>query len=125
MKLNFEKGLLGLELYKNFVLKDIEEVESFKLLQCEDEPDIGLILVSPFEVEKEYEFEISDAVEKQIGAKSVDELLIFTTVNINSDPSKMTTNLRAPIIINRASKKGIQVILNNEQYKIKHPISKG
>ena len=125
MELNFEKGLLGLELYKNFVLKDIEEVESFKLLQCKDEPDIGLILASPFEIEKEYEFEISDAVEKQIGAKSVDELLIFTTVNVNSDPSKMTTNLRAPIIINTVSKKGIQVILNNEQYKITHPISKG
>lgn len=125
MELKFEKGLLGLELYKNFVLKDIDEVDSFKLLQCKEEPDIGLILVSPFDIEKEYEFEISDVIEKQIDAKTINDLLIFTTVNVNSDPTKMTTNLRAPIIINTVSKKGIQVILNNEQYKIKHPISKG
>lgn len=125
MELKFEKGLLGLELYKNFVLKDIDEVDSFKLLQCKEEPDIGLILVSPFDIEKEYEFEISDVIEKQIDAETINDLLIFTTVNVNSDPTKMTTNLRAPIIINTVSKKGIQVILNNEQYKIKHPISKG
>lgn len=125
MELKFEKGLLGLELYKNFVLKDIDEVDSFKLLQCKEEPDIGLILVSPFDIEKEYEFEISDVIEKQIDAETIKDLLIFTTVNVNSDPNKMTTNLRAPIIINTVSKKGIQVILNNEQYKIKHPISKG
>lgn len=125
MELKFEKGLLGLELYKNFVLKDIDEVDSFKLLQCKEEPDIGLILVSPFDIEKEYEFEISDVIEKQIDAETIKDLLIFTTVNVNSDPTKMTTNLRAPIIINTVSKKGIQVILNNEQYKIKHPISKG
>ena len=125
MELKFEKGLLGLELYKNFVLKDIDEVDSFKLFQCTAEPDIGLILVSPFDIEKEYEFEISDVIEKQIDAETINDLLIFTTVNVNSDPTKMTTNLRAPIIINTVSKKGIQVILNNEQYKIKHPISKG
>ncbi len=125
MEIKFEKGLLGLEVYKSFELKDIDEVDSFKLLQCKEEPDIGLVLVSPFEVEEKYEFEISDSIEKQIGAKSIENLLVFTTVNINSDPSKMTTNLRAPIIINTVDKKGIQVILNNEQYKIKHPISKG
>lgn len=125
MELIFKKGLLGLETYKNYELKDIEDVDTFKLLQCQDEPDIGLVVVSPFQIEENYEFEISDSIEELIEAKSVDDLLVFTTVNVNSDPSKMTTNLRAPIVINKVSKKGVQVILNNEKYKIKHPISKG
>ena len=43
------------------------------------------------------------------------------TVNINS----ATTNLRAPIIINFKEKLGKQIILQNEEYQIKHPISKG
>lgn len=125
MELTFEKGLLGLEEYKEFELKVIEEVESFKLLQSKDEDTIGLVLISPFEVMSDYEFEISKSVEEKIGAKSIDDLLVYTTVNLSSDPSKITSNLRAPIIINTMSNKGIQIILNNEKYKIKHPIIKG
>ena len=125
MELTFEKGLLGLETYKEYALKNIEDLDSFKLLQSKDEEGIGLILMSPFEVCKSYEFEISDSIMNSIGVKSKDDILIYTTVNVNSDFTKNTTNLRAPIIINRKSKKGVQVILNNEKYKIKHPICKG
>ncbi len=125
MELTFEKGLLGLELYKKYQLKDIEGLEPFKLLQSDDENDIGLVLISPFEIEENYEFEISNSIQKSIEAQSREDLLIYTTVNVNSDPKKITTNLRAPIIINKLNNKGVQIILNNEQYKIKHPISKG
>ena len=125
MQLTFEKGLLGLEEYKKYELNDIKDAEPFKLLQSKDEGEIGLVLISPFEIDKDYEFEISDSIVNFIGIKSADDLLIYTTVNINSDPRKTTTNLRAPIIVNRLNNKGVQIILNDERYKIKHPISKG
>lgn len=125
MELTFEKGLLGLEVYKDYELKDIEGIESFKLLQSKDEEGIGLVLMSPFEVYKDYEFEISDSVVDSLDIKSKEDVVIYTTVNVNSDYTKNTTNLRAPIVVNTNSKKGVQVILNNEQYKIKHPIVRG
>lgn len=125
MELTFEKGLLGLESYKKYELKDIKDVEPFKLLQSIDEEGIGLVVVSPFEIDENYEFTISDSIVKFIGVENRDDLLIYSTVNINSNPKKSTVNLRAPIVINSHNNKGVQIILNNEQYKIKHPISKG
>lgn len=125
MKLTFEKGLLGLELYKEYDLLDLEGFEPFKILQSKEEKDIGLVVVSPFEIREDYEFEISDSAVKSIEAENREDLLVLTTVNLDLDENKTTTNLRAPIVINKVCKKGVQIILNNEQYKIKHPISKG
>jgi flagellar assembly factor FliW len=34
----------------------------------------------------------------------------------------ITTNLKAPIIINIKQKLGEQIILDNDKYKIKHPL---
>lgn len=54
--------------------------------------------------------------------KSEEDVWILNTVTINSDYKEITTNLRAPIIINIKEEIGEQIILKNEDYKIKHPI---
>ena len=50
--------------------------------------------------------------------------MVFNTVTLNSDPKKITTNLKAPIIINISNNLGEQIILDKEKYKIKHPLIK-
>lgn len=36
----------------------------------------------------------------------------------------MTVNLKAPIVINTLTKKGMQVIAENEEYEIRHSVFK-
>ena len=50
--------------------------------------------------------------------------MLLTTVTLNSDPKKITTNLRAPIAINNSNKLGEQIILENDKYEIKCPLIK-
>ena len=47
---------------------------------------------------------------------------IFLTLTVPSDITKMTTNLKAPIIINADTKKGCQVIAENPEYVVKYNI---
>lgn len=124
MDLHFNKGLLGLEQYNDFNLKDIEENEFFKLLESKDDSNLSLALLSPFDVEEDYTFELNEQTIDDLKIESESDILVFTTVTINSDMRKTTTNLRAPIIINTKNSLAEQIILNDEKYQIKHPIIK-
>ena len=124
MDLHFNKGLLGLEQYNDFNLKDIEENEFFKLLESKDDSNLSLAVLSPFEVEEDYTFELNEQTIDDLKIESESDILVFTTVTINSDMRKTTTNLRAPIIINTKNSLAEQIILNDEKYQIKHPIIK-
>lgn len=124
MKIVFEKGLLGLEEYKNYEIEDIEDNNLFKILRSLDDEEISLVIISPFDVDEEYEVEISKEVIESLSISEEKNVELFTTVTLNSNISKTTTNLRAPIVINKETNHGEQIILSNEKYKIKHLISK-
>ena len=124
MDLHFNKGLLGLEEYNDFKLKDIEENDYFKILESKKDSNVSLALLSPFDVEEDYTFELSEQTINDLKIQSESDILVFTTVTINSDMRKTTTNLRAPIVINTKNSLAEQIILNDEKYKIKHPIIK-
>lgn len=119
-KITFKKGILGFESLKEYILVDLKECEPFKLLQSLEDEDVGLIVVSPFEFFKDYEIKLSDEEINKLDVKKQNDILLLTTVTLNSDPKKITTNLKAPIIINISNNLGEQIILDNLDYKIKH-----
>ena len=50
------------------------------------------------------------------------QLEVFVTLTVPSDLTKMTCNLKAPIILNTDTMKGIQLIADNEDYLVRYPI---
>ncbi|MGL4108651.1 flagellar assembly protein FliW [Clostridium sp. LP20] len=125
MDILFKKGIPGFNGYKEYELKELEESSICKMLQCKEDLELGLIIISPFEVEEDYEIKLSDELIKKLEITSPEDVMLYTTVTLNSDINKITTNLRAPIIININKGLGEQIIVENESYKIKHPIIKG
>lgn len=122
--IKFKKGILGLEHLNTYVLLKIDEYEPFQLLQSIDDEAIGFVLSCPFDFYKDYEFDLNKELLKRLEIESEEEVMVFNTVTLNSDPKKITTNLKAPIIINISNNLGEQIILDKEKYKIKHPLIK-
>ena len=60
-----------------------------------------------------------DAVAEELDIKEPEDALILSTVVLNEELNKSTMNLQAPIIINRNSNKGKQIILE-EDYDLKY-----
>jgi FliW protein. len=56
--------------------------------------------------------------------KDLNHILVFAIVVIPDEIEKMTANLKAPIIVNAENNKGMQILLDNDDYMIKHPILK-
>lgn len=120
----FNKTIPGFDGINKYILKEVE-ASTFKLLQAIDDVNIAFVLVSPFEVENEYEIKLSEEVLKNLDIKNASDVLLYSLVTLNSNPEKITANLKAPIVININNKRAEQFIIDKEKYKIKHPLMKG
>ena len=123
--LTFKKGIPGFTNLHNFVITDIEGNDVFKLFQSLDDPDIGLVIISPFDVLKEYEVKLNEEITKELSIEKPEDVILYNVVNVNSDIKKITANLMAPIVINITNNYGEQLILEKSNYKIKQPIFRG
>lgn len=119
----FKNGLPGFEDLRKFVVFPLKDNDSFSVIHSIEE-DLGIILISPFMVKENYEFKLKENIVEELKIKEPNEVMVYTTVTLNSNIEKITTNLKAPIVINRFSKLGKQIIIDNESYKIKEPIFK-
>ncbi len=120
--INFPNGIIGFENLKNFALiydSEREERSKISWLQSMEEPLMVLPVISPLELMEDYAPIIEDELMKNIGDPADADVLIFVTLSIPSDLTKMTANLKAPFIINTVDRKAMQVIVENEEYKVK------
>lgn len=120
-------GLLGFERVKNYVLLSNPQEEPFMWLQMLDKLDNNqgrksFLVVSPFLVMPEYQPDIPEDDVAFLGIKDPSDALVYNICTLRG-PGKATINLKGPIIINRHTLVGKQVIPNNAmQYALCHPL---
>ena len=121
--IKFKNGIPGFEKAREFVILDSEDGESpFKWLQSVDMTELALAIINPFVVRKDYDFEIYDEAVSELEITDERDILVYSIVVVPEDISKMTINLKAPIIINSKSKLGGQIILDTDKYSVRHYI---
>jgi flagellar assembly factor FliW len=120
--ITFEDGIFGFKEVKKFILLYDQGEEGGPLvwLQAIDAPETCLPLVNPMIWFTDYTPEVDDEVIKKIGELNPKVLDVFTVVVVPEKIENMTTNLKAPILVNRETKKGCQAIVNDEIYDVRH-----
>lgn len=121
----FEKGIPGFEHLKKFILVPAEENNLFYILHSIEDLNIGIVVVSPFNVVKNYEFDLNDDKASELNVKSQNDIIVVNTVHLNSKLENITVNLKAPIVINKNENIEEQLILDRVDYPIKYPLFKG
>lgn len=120
----FNKGLPGFENLNKFIIFPVEDNEVFNIVHSIEDSSVGFIVTSPFNVMNDYELKLNDELVKRLKIETEEDVLVLNTVTLSSKVEDITTNMRAPIIINTKEKLGEQLVLNNEEYLIKHPLFK-
>ena len=124
--IRFDKGILGFPDLKDFTLIfDIDKgVESgIKWLQSIQEPGFAMPVMNPELVMAGYKPEFDIELLKPLGNNLDSEnILMLVTVTVPKDITKMTVNLKAPIIISADNCKAVQLISDNEAYSVRYPI---
>lgn len=123
--LTFEDGLIGFEDCKRYtILYNNEEGgnNTISWLQSLDAPELALPVISPLTVLGDYNPIVEDEVLTPLGELTEENIIILLTLSVPSDITKMSANLKAPLIINADTKKGCQIIAENPEYVVKYNI---
>jgi flagellar assembly factor FliW len=115
-------GLLGFERIKTYSLIAKPDQEPFRWLSVPDGEDLAFLVVPPCFVMPDYAPDLSDDDVDFLEIRNPNDALVFNIVTLKSDGSA-TVNLKGPIVINRHTLIGKQVVLSQSGYAIQHPIS--
>jgi flagellar assembly factor FliW len=87
-----------------------------------EEPAISFIAVSPFEIMPGYEPDLPVDEVRLLGIECPDDVFLLNIVTLRSK-GRATVNLKGPIVINRFSLLGRQVVVSNAaEYSVQHPL---
>ena len=111
------EGLIGLPDFNKFELIVDPESLPFVVLHAIEGDEIQIPAVEPVGLVENYRLDIGDADAEMLGLVGADaNPLILNVATIKSyEPQKVTLNLAAPILINRRTRVGKQVVLLNYQ----------
>ena len=125
--ITFDEGLIGFEDKKRYTIlfnNESKRKGTISWLQSLDEPMLALPVVSPVVAMADYNPIVEDEVLAPLGELNDENLVILLTLTVPSDLTKMTVNLKAPIIINADTRKGCQAIAENSDYVVRYGIYK-
>jgi flagellar assembly factor FliW len=108
-------GLMGLPELKEFEITKLTRCHPFLRLASLGELHLEFLIVEPGEVVNDYAFVLEDEHAEALGLERAEDVLILNVVTLHSqEPSYITVNLAGPIIINRQTGIGRQVVLPRE-----------
>jgi flagellar assembly factor FliW len=108
---------------KQFVLVQVEDSEVIFELTSKDHPDLRFVVVPPVALFPEYSPEIDDETLKTLGVSDPKNVVMLLVVTTGDSIASTTVNTAAPIVIDQASKKGVQLVLNRADLSVREPLN--
>ena len=122
--LTFDQGIIGFPYMKHFALIfDVEDGKEAKIkwLQSMEEECFAMPVMEPGELVPDYHPFVSDETWQALGDIKDEDTLLLVTVTVPTDIEQMSINLKAPVVINLATNKAAQVIVEDD-YPVKYKI---
>lgn len=118
--ISFPTGIYAFEDCREFVFIK-KENSIFQWLQNIKDIDPRFIVLNPNEIFTNYNPEIPSGVKQQLKADN-DELSLFVIAVIPGEIKDMTVNLKSPIVVNFNKRLAMQVILEGQDYPVRHQV---
>ncbi len=104
-----------------FALVRLDESGVLSSLRSVDDPSLRFLVVPPQVFFPDYAPEIDDATVSALGVDRAEDVLLLVVVNPGEAAGSATANLLAPVLVNVATLKGGQVVLD-EDLPIRAPL---
>lgn len=123
--ITLENGMIGLPEYQNFALIFDEEKgmkeSSIMWFQSMDDPQTAFPVMQPNTVKPDYNPMVNDEMLSPIGELNEENTYVLVTLTAVADVKESSVNLKAPIVINTDTRKGCQIIVEDD-YPVKFKI---
>jgi flagellar assembly factor FliW len=124
MEFSLPAGLIGIPEARRLELIYNPEELPLMWLRSVDNPALGFIVVEPLGLVPGYTIEMSDDDTERLGIACADDAFLLNVVNFTADdPESATVNLIGPIVVNRRTLVGRQIVIANfSDYSSRHPL---
>ncbi len=124
MEFTLPAGLIGFPEARRIELIYNPEELPFLWLRCAEEQALNFIVVEPHVLVSDYAIEISDDDAARLGIAAPEDAFLLNIVTIRpAAPEHATVNLIGPIVVNRRTLVGRQVVIANfHDYSARHPL---
>ncbi len=122
----FPKGLLGMPQNQRFALAPFpnENMRAFQLMQSLEDPTLAFIMLPLTPENSILRPEHVSSACRDLALREEDVLvLLVVCVHREGAVSRVSVNARAPVLIDVRSKRGVQFVFTQDQYKVQHYIT--
>lgn len=116
-------GMIGYPNQCEFGLANLPDprFEKFKLWQCLDDTDLSfLVLPLEFLPNVIASADLDEVIEALSIEAGYAAFLLVVTVRKTDDGAQLSVNLRAPVVVDTADRRGRQVVFSNSAYSVRH-----
>lgn len=87
--------------------------------QSTSRPDLALCCLDLFAAGLDPDMAIDQDCAEAVGASGPEDIIVFTVVVLERDVTQTRTNLRAPILVGRRSRRALQIVLDDPKLPVK------
>jgi len=120
--ITFAEGLLGFQDLRTFVLLDDPNDDIFAWLQSCESPAIAFPVLEPELFSETYKINLSKSDLEVLQMPDSKRARAFCIITIPDDPTLMTANMKAPLVVNVDKKRARQCVLQDNNLAIREPI---
>ena len=121
--IHFPSGLIGIPEAKDFYFFEPEGAYPLKFLQSVDNTQLSFIAMDVAAVKMDFDAPMSPEEAKILELEKPEDALVMAFVVIPEDqPNEMVANLAGPIVVNKNTKKAVQLMLDQDNYSLQHPV---
>lgn len=122
--LTFPKGLFAYEEEHSFLLLPFAGSDGTLLcLQSVAEPGLAFVAMNPFALNPAYAPELQPDELEAMEAEDSRALSFYVLCVVKHPVADSTVNLKCPVAINEQTRRAMQVILDTDEYGMRHPLA--
>ena len=123
LDLSFPTGIVGFPEHHRGEIFHFADQLPFQWLRLHGPSPLHFVVIDPAGLLPDYTPELFDDDANALGITEASDALLFNIVTVRDQSSTTTVNLVGPIIVNRHTGVGRQVVIaNHAQYSARHPL---
>jgi flagellar assembly factor FliW len=96
----------------------------FSLMTSREDPDVGFVVVEPWVLYPDYEFELDKTTSERLALEAPGDSVVLCVVTLGETPEAATVNLLGPIVVNRVTHEACQAVLDPSLFNVKAPLAR-
>lgn len=115
---HFPDGLFGFQDLHDFLLMSLNEEDEniMLLLQSVENIHVAFVVLDPFRLDADYDPHLTPEELTYLRADSEDDLSFYVICVLHKNYLEDTVNMKSPLVMNPATRIGMQVILSDSSY---------